>query len=170
MIAESEGADYRTLVHKGRKNQFIKDLSKHPGIIVRDGKGRLPSSAAGRYQYLKATWAGVARVCNLPDFSPHSQDVGAVELLRQRGALQHVLNNDFARAVEACKKEWASLPGANYAGQGMNSFAKLKRIYESALGSAAAGATAVADTITDNPGTSGTLAAVAVVGIFAFFF
>jgi lysozyme len=100
--------------------------------IVSNGQA-IKSSAAGAYQILARTWDGVRAKLGLPDFSPASQDAAAVELIRQRGALADVRAGRFAVAVDKCKKEWASLPGAGY-GQPENSLARLQNAYVSSGG------------------------------------
>ena len=60
------------------------------------------------------TWAGVQKKLGLEDFGPRSQDLGALELIRQRGALNDVLNGDFGAAISKLGKEWASLPSSTY--------------------------------------------------------
>lgn len=77
----------------------------------RDGRANR-TTAAGRYQFLKGTWDDVAKKLNLPDFSPTSQDLAAIELIRRRGALQNVLDGDFEGAIAKLGNEWASLPSA----------------------------------------------------------
>lgn len=78
------------------------------------------STAAGKYQIIKPTWLKLKAKLGLADFSPESQDAAAVELLRQRGALPFLEGGDFAGAVNAARREWASLKGAGY-GQGERS-------------------------------------------------
>lgn len=78
------------------------------------------STAAGAYQIIKPTWIAVQKKLRLPDFSPASQDAAAIELLRQRGAIPAIEQGRFADAINATKKEWASLTGAGY-GQGERS-------------------------------------------------
>ncbi len=58
------------------------DLSRHPNIAepTRDGR---QSTAAGKYQFVKATWDRAARALGLKDFSPESQDKAAWWLARQ---------------------------------------------------------------------------------------
>lgn len=82
------------------------------------------STAAGAYQIIKPTWWNLKTKLGLPDFSPASQDAAAIELLRQRGALGPLDRGDFAGAIQAARKEWASLPGAGY-GQGERSLSWL---------------------------------------------
>jgi muramidase (phage lysozyme) len=91
------------------------------------------STAAGKFQIVKKTWIAVKNKLQLPDFSPASQDRAAIELLRQRGALGPLARGDFAGAVAAAKKEWASLPGAGY-GQGERTIAWLTARYQEAGG------------------------------------
>lgn len=72
------------------------------------------STAAGRYQILARTWDGLQGKLNLPDFSPASQDLAALELINERGALGDVQAGRVAVAVGKCAKVWASFPGAGY--------------------------------------------------------
>lgn len=136
MIRVSEGTagtnGYRTLVGGGLFN----DYSDHPRVLVSLPNLGINSSAAGAYQILRRTWDGVAGKLGLADFSPASQDAAAVELIRQRAALPDVLAGRFAAAVDKCKKEWASLPGAGY-GQRENSLARLEAAYVNAGGTVA---------------------------------
>ena len=92
------------------------------------------STAAGRYQIIRATWQGCKRALALPDFSPDSQDKAALYLIRQRGALDLVQAGRFDEAVAVCSKEWASLPGANAPGQGMRKLDGLRLAFEQAGG------------------------------------
>ena len=91
-------------------------FADHPRVLVTRTSNGTPitSSAAGAYQILRRTWDGVRVKLGLPDFSPASQDRAAVELIRQRGALADVRAGRFADAINKCRKEWASLPGAGY--------------------------------------------------------
>lgn len=85
----------------------------HPQIVIKAGKYR--SSAAGAYQILKDTWFNVIQpALHLPDFSPASQDAGAIYLIRQKDAYDDVVSGRFAVAIEKVRKVWASLPGAGY--------------------------------------------------------
>ncbi|MCC5896660.1 MAG: glycoside hydrolase family 104 protein [Phormidium sp. BM_Day4_Bin.17] len=93
---------------------------------------RLCSDAAGRYQMISSTFDTVANRLNLDDFSPKSQDLAAVELIRLRGGLRKIEAGDFDGAIRAIRREWASLPGAGY-GQPQASREELKRIYEQRL-------------------------------------
>ena len=120
---------YRTIVGGG----LFDDYSDHPRIKVWIPRINDYSSAAGAYQMIRRTWDGVQAKLGLPDFSPASQDLACIELIRQRGGLRLAMNGKFAAAVDKCKKEWASLPGAGY-GQREESLAKLQAEYINAGG------------------------------------
>lgn len=111
-IGASEGADYNTLVG-GRK---ISDLSRHPNIVgLRTSAG--PSTAFGKYQITGTTnKTKLAKYASL-DYSPENQDLRAVELLRQTGALDALQNDRPDEAVKLAGKEWASLPGSPLPGR-----------------------------------------------------
>ncbi|WP_372540720.1 glycoside hydrolase family 24 protein [Acinetobacter pittii] len=116
LIASAEGVShgYNTLFG----NQRFDDLSGHPNIrkafTQTDGKKNY-TTAAGRYQFLNDTWNGLSRQYGLRDFSPQSQDIGAIALLDQIGALPYVLKGDFSTAIKKSGGTWASLPSSNYA-------------------------------------------------------
>uniref|UniRef100_UPI00262A4336 glycoside hydrolase family 24 protein n=1 Tax=Janthinobacterium sp. TaxID=1871054 RepID=UPI00262A4336 len=133
MIRVSEGtagADgYRTIVG----GSLFYDYSDHPRQLIWIPSINDYSSAAGAFQMIRRTWDNVRNKLGLPDFSPSSQDQACVELIRQRGGLRLAMNGEFAAAVEKCKKEWASLPGAGY-NQRENSLAKLQTAYINAGG------------------------------------
>jgi len=96
----------------------------------------LSSTAAGRYQFLVRTWDGlVAKLGRrvLPDFSPESQDRAAIELLKQRGAYSLIREGRVYEAINACRKEWASLPGAGYGQRELRAEA-LREVYVQAGG------------------------------------
>jgi lysozyme len=106
---------------------FVDDLSDHPanlgwrGLPLSDtqcrGAGRGPgcvSTAAGAYQFIKPTWNSLKNNIGLPDFSPASQDAAAVEMIRQRGALDAVQAGDITTAIQKCASTWASFSGAGY--------------------------------------------------------
>ena len=116
LIANAEGVKhgYNTLFG----NERLNDLSWHPNVkkefTQTDGKKNV-TTAAGRYQFLKDTWDGVAKQLGLKDFSPKNQDIAAVALLAQNGALPSVLKGDFKTAVQKSGSTWASLPSSPYA-------------------------------------------------------
>lgn len=85
---------------------------RHPyhGVPTTQG-GR----AAGAYQFLGTTWARVAERLGLgDDFSPASQDAGAVYLIEGRGALPAVMEGNLVLACSQLADEWISLPALKY--------------------------------------------------------
>lgn len=103
------GADgYRTRFG----GSLFNDYAAHPvGTVTANG---YTSSAAGAYQFLSGTWAQLAAQYGLSDFSPASQDIGAVGLIKQQGALADVIAGRIATAIGKCNKIWASLAGSPY--------------------------------------------------------
>lgn len=90
----------------------FESFAEHPfGDLPTTRGGR----AAGAYQFLPTTWARLrARFPDdLPDFSPDSQDRGAVLLIDGRGALDDVLAGRLEAAIVKLRPEWTSLPGAS---------------------------------------------------------
>lgn len=109
----TQGNGYRTAFGGGK----LSHLNDHPRYLksFRQTDGRSnKTSAAGRYQFVSKTWDGVARQYGLRDFSPHNQDLGAVALLFQRGAIPALLKGDYQTAIRKTGDEWASLPSSNY--------------------------------------------------------
>lgn len=115
LVAYTEGVKHGYNTMFG--NQRIDNLSAHPNVRKQfkqtDGKVNY-TTAAGRYQFLKPTWDGLSRQYGLKDFSPQSQDIAAVALLAQNGALPYVLKGDFATAIQKSGGTWASLPSSQY--------------------------------------------------------
>lgn len=114
LIAHTEGTEgngYRTAFGGGR----LSSLNDHPRYSKtfkqKNGKTN-KTSAAGRYQFLRGTWDGLARQYGLKDFGPQSQDIAAVALLAQNGALGRILKGDMQGAVRKAGPTWASLPTA----------------------------------------------------------
>jgi muramidase (phage lysozyme) len=116
IIAKAEGVKHGYNTMFG--NQRINSLQSHPNIrksfVQTDGKSNV-TTAAGRYQFLKGTWDGVARQYGLKDFSPRNQDIAALALMAQNGSLPYVLKGDFQTAVKKSGGTWASLPSSPYA-------------------------------------------------------
>lgn len=90
----------------------------HPRRLVKIERLGISSTAAGAYQILSRTWDMVRLQAGLSDFSPASQDLAAVQLIRNRGALADVLAGRVEAALRKCSWEWASLPPWRYGGQG----------------------------------------------------
>lgn len=114
LIAHTEGTEgngYRTAFGGGR----LSSLDDHPRYLKsftqKNGEVN-KTSAAGRYQFLQSTWDGLAKQYGLNDFSPKNQDLGAIALLAQNGALSSILKGDMQGAVRKSGATWASLPTA----------------------------------------------------------
>jgi len=87
-------------------------LEDHPRTPVKFNKKGDKSTAAGMYQLLGKTWDEQKKKLGLDDFSPQNQQRAAIGVLKQTGALEHVVKGDFEAAKEKAKKAWASLPGS----------------------------------------------------------
>lgn len=85
----------------------------HPRLLVRLN-AKLSSTAAGRYQILARYWDTYRNQLKLPDFSPLSQDIYAIQILKERYAIKPLEDGDIVTAIKRCKNIWASLPGAGY--------------------------------------------------------
>ena len=131
MIAYAEGTagpnGYRMLFG----GRLFDSYADHPRVFV--PFRNTTSSAAGRYQMLSRTWETLRRRLSLPDFSPASQDAAAIELIRERGALNDVRAGRLSVAVDKVRRIWASLPGAGY-DQPERSFNQLANAYTRAGG------------------------------------
>jgi len=103
---ESSQDDSAYTVLNGGSHFF--DFAAHPY----KGQRTPPGKAAGAYQFIASTWGDVEQQYGMPDFSPGSQDAGAVARLVYRGALDDVMAGRFEQAVAKCRLEWTSLPGA----------------------------------------------------------
>ena len=122
LIASTEGVKhgYNTLFG----NQRINSLNAHPNMrkAFKQTDGRTNyTTAAGRYQFINPTWIKLAQQYGFKDFSAKNQDLGAIALIAQRGALNDVTNGNYKSAIGKLGKEWASLPTSTYA-QGKRSW------------------------------------------------
>lgn len=125
-IAWAEGGkSYQTLYGGGTFSG-----NQHPRTFVR--AGGYNSDAAGRYQFLYKTWKPIMDTYGLPDFGPHSQDLAAIELTRQRGALEYIKAGNLLAALKTLGCAWAALPYATCR-QKMRTWADTERYYNAAL-------------------------------------
>ena len=92
-----------------------------PGERFENG---LYSTAAGRYQILFRYFEAYSRSLELPDFSPLSQDLIALQMIRECNALELVAAGEIEQAILACSSRWASFPGSQD-GQGGRSMQQL---------------------------------------------
>lgn len=129
---------YSTLFGGGLFSSF----ADHPRKAV--SKWGHTSTAAGAYQFLSSVWDETRDKMGLVDFSPASQDLGALGRMAARGVLGDVLAGRIEKAIagngsrgHGLRWEWASLPGSPY-GQGTISIATAKSVFTAAGGSALA--------------------------------
>lgn len=115
--------------------ELVAHLADHPRRrVTRNVGGRaLTSTAAGAYQILERTWDDVQPALELPDFSPASQDIAAVYLIRRRGALADLRAGRLEAALAKLAREWASLPGSPY-GQPTKTLDQVARVFTGAGG------------------------------------
>lgn len=118
----------------GKNCDSLEDHPRDPQTCTLRGGKTLTSTAAGAYQFLARTWDGLVREYGFADFSPQSQDLGAVALIKGRGALDDVIAGRLGAAIIKCNKEWASLPGSPY-GQPTVTMDKARQLYMAAGGS-----------------------------------
>lgn len=142
-IAYSEGTDphsltrdhgYDVIVTGVSGPDIFSDYSDHPFA-----NGRIPtvvrrvplltSTASGRYQILLRTWRSYRAQMSLPDFSPLSQDLVAIQIIKERGSISKILSGDIEGAIFACSNIWASFPGNAY-GQGGKKMSELLNYYD----------------------------------------
>jgi muramidase (phage lysozyme) len=92
---------------------------KHPDKVITSASFPRGSAAAGKYQFMPATYKEVAAKLGLTDFSPRSQDLAALEKIRQRG-VDPSKDKITPQTLAKLAPEWASLPtleGKSYYGQ-----------------------------------------------------
>lgn len=143
MIRHGEGTDDPDGYRRMFGGKLFDSFDDHPRQVqtfkLRTGNV-LKSSAAGAYQFLASTWDSLVKQYGFTDFSPHSQDLGAIALIIGRKALDDVIAGRFESAVTKCNREWASLPGSPY-GQPTVELATIREIYAQAGGAFAEVAT-----------------------------
>lgn len=111
LLAASDNG-YNVLVGSTPDKPLLFDsYADHPNVYNQECN----STAAGRYQFLSKYWRYYKATLRLPDFGPDSQDIWALQLVSECGALGDVDAGRVERAIQKCKSRWASLPGAGYA-------------------------------------------------------
>jgi len=126
LLARSDDG-YNVLFGGGLFNGYL----DHPRKAVTENG--LTSTAAGKYQILERTFDAYKQRVGAMDFSPHSQDMIALELIKERGADTQINEGHFENAITRCNPIWASLPNSPY-GQHTNDMAHLKAYYENVGG------------------------------------
>jgi muramidase (phage lysozyme) len=128
MLAWSElGSDYLKRSDDGYnvivtgidgKLELFTEYGNHPFAGGRKSKvinsKGLTSNAAGRYQFMLRDWPHYRESLSLPDIGPVSQDRWAIQLIKERRALEDVKAGRITEAVSKCRNIWASLPAAGY--------------------------------------------------------
>lgn len=135
--AEGGGYDFKYGAVKGKRNDpwRFSDFSTHPGP---GWGGRL--TAAGMYQITVDTWRQHGGAMGLTDFSPKTQDLIAVELLRSVGVADKIVSGDVAGAMGPAAAKWSSLPmgpglGNRYPAQPFVKYEAFYQSYKTAGGS-----------------------------------
>ncbi|WP_321797128.1 glycoside hydrolase family 104 protein [Burkholderia sp. BCC1988] len=132
LIAETDNG-YNVLVGATAANPLtFSDYSTHPRILNR----ALDSTAAGRYQINWPTFQTLARQTGVSDFSPDTQDMFALTLAANKGALADIDAGNIEAAIARCAPVWASFAGAGY-GQHENTLASLVGWFQAAGGTVA---------------------------------
>jgi muramidase (phage lysozyme) len=96
------------------------------------GKESVCANSAGRYHIISSIWDTLAQRLELNDFSPTSQDAAAVELLRERGALEDLQSGNLESAIYEASYIWVTLPdemGNSRFGYKVYSIEELKFMY-----------------------------------------
>ena len=96
--------------------ELITYFGDHPRKLVTKKLGgkEITSSAAGAYQFLKKTWDALVRQYGFKDFQPVTQDMAAVALIAEKGALDLIREGHIREAIARCAPVWASLPGSQW--------------------------------------------------------
>ena len=93
------------------------DGTHRPLQVLNHKDPPLLSDACGRYQLMARYWPAYRQGLRLPDFGPLSQDLVAIQQIKERRAYFLVMKGDIEGAIAACCETWISLPGNNK-GQG----------------------------------------------------
>ncbi|MBF0785789.1 hypothetical protein E4T80_09985 [Muribacter muris] len=124
LLAYAEGV--RHGYHTTYGNKRIDDLSQHPNKVWgRTGDGA--TTATGRYQFTASTWKRLQDQFGFKDFGERSQDLAALALIAEKGAMQDILNGDIAKANYKLRNIWASLPDNKSPHQSQKSYSDINR-------------------------------------------
>jgi lysozyme len=97
MLRMGESSNRYNVIYGGGTFQ---DYSHHPNIPVPiPSRPGYHSTAAGAYQFIFSTWQMVASEAGLTDFTPASQDAGAVQYLTDLGAMPYIEAGDVQGAI-----------------------------------------------------------------------
>jgi len=101
---------YNILVGGGKFDSY----AAHPNKLIWLPSLGISSTAAGRYQILHRNAVSYSKLLGLEDFGHFSQDMIALQMIRERKALPLINAGRIPEAIAAVKNIWASLPGAGY--------------------------------------------------------
>lgn len=134
---KGQGPQYNIMFGGGT----FSDLSRHPDTVVK--KPGIASSAAGAYQFMPGTWAGVSKKLGLKGFGPTEQNLAALELIRQRG-IDPRKDPITPQTVAKLAPEWAGLPTLEgksyYPNQSVKRFADIQNFLKTSGGAFSTGA------------------------------
>ncbi len=108
--AESNKQERPDAYHRRNGGSHFYDMHRHPGPKVKGAA----SSASGAYQITFETYEGLVRRGGPKDFSERSQDELALQILREKGVLPLIWDDQLEGAFSALGKIWNSLPGASH--------------------------------------------------------
>lgn len=123
-LAKAEGtagARNEYAVYGGNKAKQLQSLAAHPQkqgaweYRWTDGRPNGMSTASGRYQFTRDTWNEQQKKLGLSDFGPQSQDLAAISLMAQAGAIPDILAGNYHKAAQKLGGRWASLPTSKHA-------------------------------------------------------
>jgi muramidase (phage lysozyme) len=134
---KGQGPQYNIMFGGGT----FSDLSRHPDTVVK--KPGIASAAAGAYQFMPGTWAGVSKKLGLKGFGPTEQNLAALELIRQRG-VDPRKDPITPQTVAKLAPEWAGLPTLGdksyYPNQSVKRFADIQNFLKTSGGTFSTGA------------------------------
>ena len=113
---------------------------QHPCKTIKAWRD-LSSTAAGAYQFLCKTWNGIKAKLGLENFNGESQDKGALQLIKEKKALDDVSAGNIESAFKKLNKTWTSLPGG---GEQFKNSAECAKIFKDCVAKELAGASILA--------------------------
>lgn len=105
MLAWSEGTDNGKQPTKEHGydvvvgGKLFNGYADHPRELVSLPRLGIKSTAAGRYQLLSRYYDAYRRLLGLKDFSPLSQDLIAIQQIRERRALELIKSGQVVKAI-----------------------------------------------------------------------
>lgn len=137
------------------------DMSKHPEMY----NPAAGSDAAGRYQFISTTYKPIAQKLGLKDFSARSQDLAAVQYLKDLGVLDEIMKGDKSSIEDVIRRlrgsTWTGLRRYG-SGQGFEFFQQRKQVYGTQSNAAPAPPRRNADQVSAAPSNGRSIAVVPV--------